>query len=64
MNVNEKYFRPSKSPALNTINLQQSGSPIQLQQLIKSPYETAIHFSVLFVKQKIWCLEKWAGADR
>ncbi|MEH7885678.1 hypothetical protein V7654_15365 [Bacillus sp. JJ1609] len=44
MNVNEKYFRPSKSPALNIRRFVQTSSPLQLQELIKSPYETVIHF--------------------
>lgn len=44
MNVNEKYFRPSKSEAINIMRLPQTSSPIQMQELLKSPYETVIHF--------------------
>lgn len=44
MNVNEKYFRPSKSEAINIMKLPQISSPMQLHVLLKSPYETVIHF--------------------
>lgn len=44
MNVNEKYFRPSKIKAINIKRLPQTSSPMQLQELLKSPYETVIHF--------------------
>ncbi|MEH7443883.1 hypothetical protein V7201_16340 [Bacillus sp. JJ1122] len=44
MNLNEKYFRPSKSEAINILRLPQTSSPIQVQELLKSPHETVIHF--------------------